>query len=78
LLPMPKEGFTPRADVGGDIPASDKLPALIAGALEGSNVSAIESMVALMDQARSFEMSMKTIKESKDLDANGASMMRLG
>ena len=70
--------FTPRGDEGGDIAPTTKLPGVISGALEGSNVSAIESMVMLMDQSRSFEMSMNAIKESKDLDANGASMLRLG
>lgn len=70
--------FTPQANPGGDVPEGEVLPGLIAGALEGSNVNAMSAMVELMDHARSFEMAMKTIKESKDLDQDSASMMRLG
>ena len=70
--------FTPQANPGGEVPQGEKLPGLIAGALEGSNVNAMAAMVELMDHSRSFEMAMKTIKESKDLDQDSASMMRLG
>lgn len=74
-----KDGlFTPQANPGGDVPQGEVLPGLMAGALEGSNVNAMAAMVELMDHARSFEMAMKTIKQSKDLDADGSSMMRLG
>lgn len=69
--------FTPQANPGGEVPEGENLPSLIAGALEGSNVNAMAAMVELMDHSRSFEMAMKTIKESKDLDQDSASMMRL-
>lgn len=69
--------FTPRANPGGEVPQGENLPELIAGALEGSNVNAMAAMVELLDHSRSFEMAMKTIKESKNLDQDGASMMRL-
>jgi flagellar basal body rod protein FlgF len=36
----------------------------------------MEVMVKLMDQARSFEMQVNVIKQSKDTDEAGASMMR--
>jgi flagellar basal-body rod protein FlgF len=44
--------------------------------LEGSNVNALEVMVKLMDQSRSFEQNVNVIKQSKDTDESGASMMR--
>ena len=47
------------------------------GALEGSNVNAIESMVRLMDDSRSFEQRIRLIKECKEIDESGASMMRI-
>lgn len=78
LIRRPDALFTPQANPGGDVPQGETLPGLIAGALEGSNVNAMGVMVELMDHARSFEMAMKTIKESKDLDQDSSSMMRLG
>jgi flagellar basal-body rod protein FlgF len=59
-----------------DIPATNKLVTLSPQTLEGSNVNAMEVMVKLMDQSRSFEMQVNVIKQSKDADESGASMMR--
>jgi len=53
-----------------------RLPKVIPGALEGSNVSAIEAMTRLIDQSRSFETQIRIIKETKTLDESGASMMK--
>lgn len=61
---------------GADIPVSANLPQLISQALEGSNVSAIESMTRLIDQSRSFETQIRIIKEMKGLDESGSSMMK--
>ena len=47
------------------------------GALEGSNVSAVQALVKFIDHMRSFEMQTKIIKEMKDNDSSGAAMMRL-
>jgi len=41
-----------------------------------ANVNAMEVMVKLMDQSRSFEMQVNVIKQSKDVDEAGGSMMR--
>ena len=46
-------------------------------ALEGSNVNPMEAMVKLIEQSRSFEHQIRTIKEGKSNDESGASMMRL-
>jgi flagellar basal-body rod protein FlgF len=46
--------------------------------VEGSNVNAIGVMVKMMDQARSFEMQVNMIKESKSCDESGATMMKGG
>ena len=59
-----------------DIPVSGKLTTLSPQTLEGSNVNAMEVMVKLMDQSRSFEMQVNVIKQSKDVDESGGSMMR--
>jgi flagellar basal-body rod protein FlgF len=59
-----------------DIPVTGKLVSLTPETLEGSNVNAMEVMVKLMDQSRSFEMQVNVIKQSKDVDESGGSMMR--
>lgn len=61
---------------GSDIPVGASLPQVIPQALEGSNVSAIESMTRLIDQSRSFETQIRIIKEMKGLDESGSSMMK--
>lgn len=61
---------------GADFPNGPELPTVTSGALEGSNVNAMEAMTRLIDHSRSFEMQIRMIKETKDLDESGASMMR--
>lgn len=61
---------------GGDIQNGKIVPSIISGALEGSSVSAIDSMVRLLDFTRNFEMRMKLIKEANNLDTTGASMIK--
>ena len=55
---------------GGDLP-TDPNVRLRPRALEGSNVSAIEEMVATMDLNRSFEMQMRLFKASDDMNSTG-------
>ena len=62
--------------LGTDIPVTEKQPSLVSQTLEGSNVSAIESMTKMIDHARTFESQVRIIKEAKDLDGSGATMMR--
>jgi len=59
-----------------DIPLTGNLASLNPQTLEGSNVNAMEVMVKLMDQSRSFEMQVNVIKQNKDVDESGGSMMR--
>ena len=59
-----------------DIPLTGNLATLTPETLEGSNVNAMEVMVKLMDQSRSFEMQVNVIKQNKDVDESGGSMMR--
>jgi flagellar basal-body rod protein FlgF len=61
---------------GEDIPVTGKLVSLTPETLEGSNVNAMEVMVKLMDQSRSFEMQVNVIKQNKDVDESGGTMMR--
>ena len=61
---------------GADIPDSKAMLSLNPKSLEGSNVNALSVMVRLMDLSRSFEMNVNVIKQSKDSDESGATMMR--
>lgn len=56
---------------GGPAPAG-----VTPGALEGSNVNAIQAMIRLMDHSRSFEQQIKIVKESRQIDESGATMLR--
>jgi flagellar basal-body rod protein FlgF len=61
---------------GTDIQGGNTLNTLSPQTLEGSNVNALEVMVKLIEQSRSFEQNVNVIKQSKDADESGASMMR--
>ena len=58
-------------------PIGGKPPSLTPGSLEGSNVNVVHTLVKFIDHMRSFEMQTKIIREMKDNDTSGASMMRL-
>ena len=47
------------------------------GTIEGSNVSTVHTLVKFIDHMRSFEMQTKIIREMKDNDTSGESMLRL-
>ena len=61
-----------RIQAGQPAPQADPAVRLQTGALEGSNVNAVEAMVSMISQARHFEMQMKTLQtaESNDQQAN--------
>jgi flagellar basal-body rod protein FlgF len=61
---------------GTDLPESKAFLSVNPKCLEGSNVNALSVMVRLMDLSRSFEMNVNVIKQSKDSDESGATMMR--
>lgn len=58
-------------------PSGPNLPTVIPKALEGSNVSAVEAMTRLIDQARSFEAQVNILKNTKSLDESGSTMIKL-
>jgi flagellar basal-body rod protein FlgF len=67
-------GKPPGTDIA--VVAGTPLPSLTSKSLEGSNVNPLEVMVKLMEQSRSFEQQVNVIKQSKDADEAGASMMK--
>jgi flagellar basal-body rod protein FlgF len=60
-----------------DFETGPEVASVTSGTLEGSNVSTVHTLVKFIDHMRSFEMQTKVIKEMKDNDASGASMMRV-
>ena len=64
------------APPGTDMTNGPVTPQLTPGAVEGSNVNALEVMIKLMDQSRSLEQQVNMIKESKSCDESGATMMK--
>ena len=61
---------------GQDIQPGPVMPSVTSRSLEGSNVNAMEVMVKMMAQSRSFEQQVNMIKESKQIDESGATMMK--
>ncbi len=62
---------------GGEAPA-DALVTLASGALETSNVNVSEALVNMIELSRKFEMQVKMMKTSEELDRSSASLMRMG
>ena len=63
-----------RAGDGGDVPA-DPNARVQSGALEGSNVSAIETMVAMIAAARQFEQQMKMLQGAEQREQGAAKLL---
>lgn len=70
--------FEVQGKPNGDITNGTRPPSLTNKALEGSNVNAMEVLIKLMDQSRSFEQQVRIIKEVKSGDEAGSSMLKLG
>lgn len=60
----------------GDLPA-DPAARVQSGALEGSNVSPIESMVAMIAAARQFEQQMKALQSAEQKEQSASKLLSL-
>ncbi|MFP1682503.1 flagellar basal body rod protein FlgF [Alloalcanivorax sp. C16-1] len=63
--------------VNGNPLGRDENARLVSGALEGSNVSPIESMVAMIDNGRRYEMQMKVIESADQNDQRANSLLSM-
>ena len=63
-----------RARDGGDLPA-DASARVQSGALEGSNVSPVETMVAMIAAARQFEQQMKALQGAEQREQGAAKLL---
>ena len=61
----------------GGVPDADQGAVLSQGFLEASNVDPISELVGTMEDQRQFEINVKLISLSKEIDEAGTSLMRL-
>ena len=66
-----------RSTVPGAVVNADNDARLIAGTLEGSNVNPMGEMIELMEQARTYELQVRLLDSSKELDTNSTQLLRL-
>ncbi len=62
---------------GGEAADADPAVRVAAGALEGSNVNAVEAMVNMISLGRAFEMHMSLLKNAESNAAKAAQLMNL-
>lgn len=63
--------------MSGENAAADPLVGVESGAVEGSNVNAVDEMVNLIDIQRQFEMQVKMMKTAEEMDKASSSLMRV-
>lgn len=61
---------------GAEVPA-DAAVSVTSGALEASNVNAVDAMVRMIDYARYYEQQIKLMKQANENDAASARLMRM-
>jgi flagellar basal-body rod protein FlgF len=82
-LVSPNEADLVRGDDGmfrlkdGSSAQADPAVGVVGGALEGSNVSAVDSMVSMITLARSFETQMSLLKNAENNAAKAAQILAL-
>ena len=82
-LVLPDDAALVRGDDGlfrlrnGEPASADANVKLMPGALEGSNVNVVESMVGLITLARQFEMQMKMLQNAEANDRQAAQLLSL-
>ena len=65
-----------RTEQGG-IPEPDQLSSIVSGFLESSNVKSVDQLVAGIEQSRAYEINVKFIALSKEMDEGSAGIMRM-
>ncbi len=61
----------------GNPAAADPFVNVESGAVEGSNVNAVDEMVNLIELQRQFELQVKMMKTAEENDKSSASLMRI-
>lgn len=61
----------------GNEPTTDGSVRVVSGALEGSNVNAVDSMVTMISLSRSYEMTVKAMRSVEDNDRAASELIKL-
>nr|HRL98835.1 flagellar basal body rod C-terminal domain-containing protein [Acidovorax sp.] len=62
---------------GGDALPADPNARMVSGALEGSNVNAVEAMVGMIAASRQFEQQMKLLQTAESDDKSAGQLLSL-
>jgi flagellar basal-body rod protein FlgF len=62
---------------GSESVAPDVNVQLVSGSLESSNVNAVEAMVNMITLSRQFEMQVKAMRTTEDIDQSAAQILRM-
>lgn len=63
--------------VGNSEVVPDQSGRFMQGSLEGSNVNAVEEMIASIENQRQFEINMKLIKSAEEASRSGSSLLKI-
>lgn len=69
-----EDGLFRRIDGGNEV--ADAAVQLASGTLEGSNVSAVESLIGMMELARQFELNVKIMKTAEENDSAATRLLQ--
>lgn len=61
----------------GDLPQPNQQARIVQGALEGSNVNAVDELIKSMEVQRQFEFGLRMVNTAKELDEGGARLLRM-
>lgn len=62
---------------GADAPVADANISLVQGSLEGSNVSAVDAMVEMIELARNYELQVKVMKTADENSGAATKLMQM-
>lgn len=71
----------PAADADPEAPAivpADPEVTLVSGALESSNVSAVNELTEILSIARQFELEVKLMRKAEEIDESASQLVRIG
>lgn len=61
---------------GSPLPPPDQRARVMQGVREGSNVNALEELIAMIELQRAFEINMRMIQTAREVDESGAALLR--
>lgn len=75
FVAKPEPGADPEAPVALE---PDPAVTLVSGALESSNVSAVNELTEILSIARQFELEVKLMRKAEEIDESASQLVRIG